>query len=83
MGAKKLFSPFGILVLRWKLNRAKLVHEPRYRLVLASRAAPLGLLKLLLGARCDKVLGQFVAPWSMPSLRASLPHRASRGPLLN
>ena len=62
MGAKKLFSPFGILVLRWKLDRAKLIHEPSDRLALASRAAPLGLLKLLLGASCAQVLSQFVAP---------------------
>ena len=62
MGAKKLFSPFWILVLRWKLDRAKLIHEPIYRLVLASCAQALGLLKLLLGASCAQVLGQFVAP---------------------
>ena len=62
MGAEKLFSPRGILVLSRKLDRAKLIHELRHGLVLASRAAPLGPLEFLPGASRDKVIRQFVAP---------------------
>jgi hypothetical protein len=62
LGAEKLFSPVGILVLSRKLNRAKLIHGPRYRLALASGAAPLGRVKLLPCVSRGKVLGQFVAP---------------------
>ncbi len=57
-------------MLRWKLDRAKLIHEPRYRLALTARAAPLGLLELLPGANCGKVLGQFLGQYVAPRVDA-------------